>query len=514
MTRRKRQNQTTSSNSNHKVSPQGDEFFQQVEALIPAEVRMISGCHSEQTSADVTATAADGSSSSFLPDPRGKAGGACTRALLDILHQHTSDEKTLTFQQLLLELRASLANDGFDQVPQLTSSRPLDMEETPFSMVGSDPHGRRRALLVGINYEGQSGELKGCHNDALNMKEYLVDKQGYLERDVILLLDDGNHHQPTKLNIITVLQQLVLQSKSGDSIVFHYSGHGGLLESHDCSNLWKQAANEYDEFLYPLDHHPDSRESDNQNIIRDFSLFDNFVKPLKKGVTVNCIIDCCHSGSVLDLPYSYKPTSTGLNIDSERRVEHLYNLAFLYLLSGGVFPPGDLFEGISASLEGITGESVANLQGSGMDGEDAFRGVSNLNEEEEAVGGDNTDQLNTDAGVDDENETEVVGGEQSICGSDEPLPAPASAMEQEAKDVPQPSASEFEAPTVESNPVSASDAAGASTFDIRNSTDLGSGDYTAMGSVAFGSEDAAFSADEDVDCGCLGDFLQNLASDE
>ncbi|KAI9621423.1 hypothetical protein H4Q26_015724 [Puccinia striiformis f. sp. tritici PST-130] len=30
--------------------------------------------------------------------------------------------------------------------------------------------GRRKALCIGINYAGQSGELRGCHNDALNMQ--------------------------------------------------------------------------------------------------------------------------------------------------------------------------------------------------------------------------------------------------------------------------------------------------------------------------------------------------------
>ena len=31
----------------------------------------------------------------------------------------------------------------------------------------------KRALLIGINYFGQNGQLSGCHNDVDNMKNYL-----------------------------------------------------------------------------------------------------------------------------------------------------------------------------------------------------------------------------------------------------------------------------------------------------------------------------------------------------
>jgi len=85
------------------------DFARQTEHLIRAEVRMISGCHSEQTSADVTNTA----SVTQLPDPAGRAGGACTSALLELLYRRQYD-KSYTFQQLLLELRQSLVEKGFD----------------------------------------------------------------------------------------------------------------------------------------------------------------------------------------------------------------------------------------------------------------------------------------------------------------------------------------------------------------------------------------------------------------
>jgi hypothetical protein len=39
--------------------------------------------------------------------------------------------------------------------------------------------------------------------------------------------------------------------------------------------------------------------------IRDDALFDTLVAPMKAGVFATFIMDCCHSGSVLDLPYTF-----------------------------------------------------------------------------------------------------------------------------------------------------------------------------------------------------------------
>jgi metacaspase-1 len=156
----------------------------------------------------------------------------------------------LTFQELLLRLRESLAAKGLSQIPQLTSSRPLELKQTTFSL-NSGP-GQSRALLVGINYHGQSGELRGCHNDIANVRQYLIDRQGYSPSNILVLLDDGKHIFPTRQKIMLGLQQLVEHSRSGDNVYFHYSGHGGLL-SPEGFNSFKLNHKEYDETLFPLD---------------------------------------------------------------------------------------------------------------------------------------------------------------------------------------------------------------------------------------------------------------------
>ena len=78
----------------------------------------------------------------------------------------------LSFQEVLLKMREILAASNFTQVPQLTSSRQLDVH-SPFEIVPDGFTGTKRAVIIGINSVGQQGELSGCHNDAMNMMEYI-----------------------------------------------------------------------------------------------------------------------------------------------------------------------------------------------------------------------------------------------------------------------------------------------------------------------------------------------------
>lgn len=86
--------------------------------------------------------------------------------------------------------------------------------------------GRRRALLIGINYFGQDGELRGCINDVHNVSKFLVERYGYRREDMIELTDDQSdpRMQPTKDNILRAMQWLVTDARPNDSLFLHYSG--------------------------------------------------------------------------------------------------------------------------------------------------------------------------------------------------------------------------------------------------------------------------------------------------
>jgi metacaspase-1 len=86
--------------------------------------------------------------------------------------------------------------------------------------------GRRKALLIGINYFGQRGQLRGCINDVKNMSSFLNERFNYRREDMVILTDDQQNpmSQPTKENILRAMHWLVKGAEPKDSLFFHYSG--------------------------------------------------------------------------------------------------------------------------------------------------------------------------------------------------------------------------------------------------------------------------------------------------
>ncbi|KAF4212076.1 hypothetical protein CNMCM8980_001554 [Aspergillus fumigatiaffinis] len=155
--------------------------------------------------------------------------------------------------------------------------------------------GKRKALLIGINYFGQKGQLRGCINDVKNMSTYLNQNFGYAREDMVLLTDDQQNpmSQPTKANILRAMHWLVKDAQPNDSLFFHYSGHGGQTPDLDGDE-----EDGYDEVIYPVDF----RQAGH---IVDDEMHRIMVRPLRPGVRLTAIFDSCHSGSALDLPYIY-----------------------------------------------------------------------------------------------------------------------------------------------------------------------------------------------------------------
>jgi hypothetical protein len=155
--------------------------------------------------------------------------------------------------------------------------------------------GRRKALLIGINYFGQRGQLRGCINDVRNMSSYLVENFGYKREDMVILTDDQQNpmSQPTKQNILRAMHWLVKDARPNDALFFHYSGHGGQTKDLDGDE-----EDGFDEVIYPVDFRQVGH-------ITDDEMHRIMVRPLHGGVRLTAIFDSCHSGTALDLPYIY-----------------------------------------------------------------------------------------------------------------------------------------------------------------------------------------------------------------
>lgn len=155
--------------------------------------------------------------------------------------------------------------------------------------------GRRKALLIGINYFGQRGQLRGCINDVRNMTAFLAEQFGYRREDMVILTDDQQNRmsQPTKQNILRAMHWLVKGAQPNDSLFFHYSGHGGQTKDLDGDE-----PDGFDEVIYPVDFRQNGH-------ITDDEMHRIMVKSLQPGVRLTAIFDSCHSGTALDLPYIY-----------------------------------------------------------------------------------------------------------------------------------------------------------------------------------------------------------------
>ena len=162
-------------------------------------------------------------------------------------------------------------------------------------MPGDDVN-NRRALVIGINYVNMppgAGQLKGCINDALNISQFLQDS-GFSRSDIRLLTDDNqNDGLPTHDNLIAGMKWLVEGASAGDSLFFHYSGHGG--QSEDTTGLEEDGLNET---IMPADFQMAGQ-------ITDDVMHDLMVRSLPAQVRLTAIFDSCHSGTALDLPFVY-----------------------------------------------------------------------------------------------------------------------------------------------------------------------------------------------------------------
>ncbi|KAJ3372487.1 Ca(2+)-dependent cysteine protease [Allomyces arbusculus] len=211
---------------------------------------------------------------------------------------------------------------------------------TPTDQLKSNCTGRKKALFVGINYKGTKAELRGCINDVHNISSYLFGNWGFSRQNSVILTDDQSDPNalPTKNNILAAMQWLVRDAQPNDSLLFHYSGHGSKQKDEDGDE-----EDGHDETIVPLDYEKAGQ-------ITDDTLHDVLVKNLPAGVRLTCIMDCCHSGTIIDLPFVY--TVKG-NIEMTLSKRHTGEAIDLLKQAGVAYSSGNKMQALMSAAAGM-----------------------------------------------------------------------------------------------------------------------------------------------------------------
>jgi len=147
---------------------------------------------------------------------------------------------------------------------------------------------KKKALLVGINkYPDPRDELLGCVNDVNLMEETLRREYGFAGKGSIRILTDS---RATTNAILDGLSWLAGGVAPGDSLVFHYSGHGSQVPDRNGD----ETSDGLDEILCPYDLDWDRPLADD-DLASAFS-------GIPRGALLTVILDCCHSGTGLREP--------------------------------------------------------------------------------------------------------------------------------------------------------------------------------------------------------------------
>ena len=160
---------------------------------------------------------------------------------------------------------------------------------------------KKKALLIGINYFDTDYSLKGCINDTIKIS-HLLQKRKF---DEIQLVNDKEGIKPTKENFIKLFVEF-LQSGTDDDLLFvHFSGHGSNLKDKNNDELDGR-----DECIITCE----------MNYILDDELKNIIDENLKPTCKLVCLIDCCHSGTMLDLKYNYLDSNNYDNYSENSKV--------------------------------------------------------------------------------------------------------------------------------------------------------------------------------------------------
>lgn len=221
---------------------------------------------------------------------------------------------------------------------------PTDSESTrEIRMVDSNKNQKpnkkitKNAVLIGLNYTGTNAQLNGCINDANGMCKILHNKYSYNKATVL------TDKEVKKTTIPDILTELI--EDNSDTMFFQYSGHGVQVRDLDGDE-----SDGMDEGLY----------SPNGEIVTD-DVLNACVQQVPKGKTLVLIIDACHSGTIIDLPYQFDGKSV-------RKINNKFVDGDVVCITGcmdeqvslDVYEKNNYYGAMSSGLQSIVGKINVN----------------------------------------------------------------------------------------------------------------------------------------------------------
>jgi len=173
---------------------------------------------------------------------------------------------------------------------------PADARLTVF-LETADSRPDKTALLVGIDrYEqGESREfadLEGCVNDVRLVKRLLIDRFGFEERNVFVLLDEEATHE----RIVRAFHEvLIRRAREGTEAFFYLSGHGSRTP--DASGHRSAERDLLDSTFVAYDSRAEGRDGERDLV--DDELRSLVVALTAKTDRVTVVTDSCHSGEMM-----------------------------------------------------------------------------------------------------------------------------------------------------------------------------------------------------------------------
>src|ERR1700689_1051287 len=137
---------------------------------------------------------------------------------------------------------------------------------------------------AGVGGRGSWTNLEGSLNDVESIRQLLITRYGFEEKNIHVLTDA----EATHANILDAIQKYLAEPASpGDVSFFYYAGHGSQMHNSLTAEEDKQ-----DETTVPADSYKGTMD------IRDKEYARAFMKVIEKGAVLTAVFDSCHSGSI------------------------------------------------------------------------------------------------------------------------------------------------------------------------------------------------------------------------